>query len=109
MASTMENPDMEHVPTLWSFRRCPYAMRARLALASAAVEVELREIVLRSKPQAFLETSPSATVPCLNADGQVIDESLDIMVWALKRNDPHALLDMPQAGWDLIATSDGPF
>ena len=109
MVSTVENPDIEHAPTLWSFRRCPYAMRARLALASAGVEVELREIVLRNKPQAFLETSPSATVPCLNADGQVIDESLDIMVWALKQHDPDALLDMPPAGWDLIATSDGPF
>ena len=96
-------------PIFWTFRRCPYAMRARLALVSAGVRVELREILLRDKPVAFLETSPSGTVPSLRLADQVLDESLDIMVWALKQNDPEALLDMPEAGWDLIATSDGPF
>lgn len=95
--------------TLYSFRRCPYAMRARLALASAAQPVELREIVLRDKPPAFLAASPSATVPCLVTSEQVLDESLDIMTWALGRNDPEQWLQMPKSGWDWIARADGPF
>ena len=96
-------------PILWTFRRCPYAMRARLAVRSAEIAVELREILLRDKPGAFLETSPSATVPALRLDQIVIDESLDIMVWALERNDPEQLLEMPQEGWDVIKANDGPF
>lgn len=96
-------------PILWSFRRCPYAIRARLALASSGLRVELREILLRDKPQAFLDTSASATVPALRAGDDILDESLDIMVWALTRNDPQGLLDMPQVGWDLISDNDGPF
>ena len=100
---------MSATPILWSFRRCPYAMRARLAVCSAGVRVELREILLRDKPQAFLDTSPSATVPALRDGGQVLDESLDIMRWALGRSDPERLLDMPAEGWALIETNDGPF
>ncbi|RMA43475.1 glutathione S-transferase [Rhodophyticola porphyridii] len=97
-------------PILYSFRRCPYAIRARLAIASAGVRVALREVVLRSKPEAFLAASPSATVPCLvKDDGESIDESLDIMLWALERNDPESLLEMPNAGMTLIAQCDGPF
>lgn len=96
-------------PVLYSFRRCPYAMRARLALASARIEVELREILLRDKPAAFLAVSPSATVPCLVHDGGVIDESLDVMVWALRQNDPEGWLQMPEEGHDWIARADGPF
>ena len=96
-------------PIFWSFRRCPYAMRARLALLSAGVSVDLREILLRDKPQAFLETSPSATVPALRLPDRVLDESLDIMVWALEQSDPHGLLDMPEDGWALISENDGPF
>ncbi|WP_417597017.1 glutathione S-transferase [Pararhodobacter oceanensis] len=104
-------------PILWSFRRCPYAMRARLAVQASGLQVELREILLRDKPEAFLATSPSATVPCLRLPSPapesvpepVIDESLDIMIWALKQQDPDGLLDMPEAGWQLIATNDGPF
>lgn len=96
-------------PTLYSFRRCPYAMRARLALACAGQQVELREVVLRDKPAAFLTVSPSATVPCLVTPDGAIDESLDIMVWALRRNDPEHWLKMPQAGWDWITRADGPF
>ncbi len=95
--------------TLFSFRRCPYAMRARLALASALQPVELREIVLRDKPAAFLKASPSATVPCLVTSAQVIDESLDIMIWALRQSDPEHWLKMPDSGWDWIARADGPF
>ena len=96
-------------PILWSFRRCPYAIRARLAIAVAETPVILREVVLRDKPEAFLAASPSASVPCLEADGGVIDESLDIMVWALSQRDPEAWLEMPGAGWDWITRIDGPF
>ncbi len=96
-------------PILWSFRRCPYAIRARLALVRAGLRVELREILLRDKPEAFLATSASGTVPALRLAEGVLDESLDIMVWALKAHDPDGLLEMPEAGWDLIAESDGPF
>ena len=71
-------------PILYSFRRCPYAMRARLAIASVRRTVELREVVLRDKPDQMIEVSPKATVPVLILpDGQVIDESFDVMNWAL--------------------------
>ncbi|MEP5731516.1 MAG: glutathione S-transferase [Sulfitobacter sp.] len=96
-------------PILYSFRRCPYAMRARLALDVSMIRVELREVVLRAKPQPFLEVSPSATVPCLHTANGVIDESFDIMLWALKQNDPQGWLKMPDAGHDWIARFDGPF
>ncbi|WP_270725636.1 glutathione S-transferase [Shimia sp. Alg240-R146] len=97
------------MPILYSFRRCPYAMRARLAVAVSEIGVELREIVLRDKAPAFLAVSPSATVPCLDDNGTVIDESLDIMTWALGQNDPMGWLDMPDQGHALIAEADGPF
>ena len=84
-------------------------MRARLALRRAGVAVELREILLRDKPEEFLRTSPSASVPCLRLADRVIDESLDIMVWALEQSDPDSLLEMPREGWSLIETNDGPF
>ncbi len=96
-------------PILYSFRRCPYAMRARLAIAASGVQVELREVVLRDKPAAFLAVSDSGTVPCLATDAAAIDESLDIMKWALAQNDPNTWLDMPKAGWELITRADGPF
>jgi len=80
-------------PVLYSFRRCPYAMRARLALHVASVAVQLREVALRDKPAALLALSPKATVPVLQLpDGRVIDESLDIMLWALRQHDPLAWL-----------------
>lgn len=96
-------------PILWTFRRCPYAIRARLAVVSANQNVELREVVLRDKPDAFLQASDSGTVPTLDLGDRVIDESLDIMIWALEQNDPDDLLDMPAVGWELISTNDGPF
>lgn len=99
----------EMTPILYSFRRCPYAMRARLALAASGFIVELREVVLRDKPQAFLDASESATVPCLVTDQVVIDESLDIMIWALSKSDPLNWLEMPKAGFDWIDRADGPF
>ncbi|MGB3246000.1 MAG: glutathione S-transferase [Sulfitobacter sp.] len=94
---------------LYSFRRCPYAMRARLAVLASCQPVELREVVLRDKPAAFLDASPSKTVPCLVTETGAIDESLDIMRWALEQRDPEGWLDMPDAGWDWIARADGPF
>ena len=97
------------LPVLWSFRRCPYAMRARLGLASAGQQVSLREIVLRDKPEAFLKASESATVPCLDFGAEQIDESLDIMLWALLQSDPEDLLAMPALGHALITECDGPF
>lgn len=97
------------IPVLYSFRRCPYAIRARLAIASSGVQVELREILLRDKPTAFLDASPSATVPCLVTAEGVLDESFDIMRWALAQNDPKGLCDMPNEGRDLVELFDGPF
>lgn len=77
------------LPIFYSFRRCPYAIRARLALAAASLAVEHREVVLRSKPAELLTTSPKGTVPVLVLpDGAVIDQSLDIMLWALRQRDP---------------------
>lgn len=88
---------MKQLPIFWSFRRCPYAMRARLAVKSAGMKVELREILLRDKPAAFLAVSQTATVPVLVlADGQIIEESRDIMFWALQEGgDPENWL----SGW----------
>jgi len=97
------------MPILYSFRRCPYAMRARMALLEAGQQVELREIVLRDKPEAFLQASASASVPCLVTDDDVLDESLDVMKWALAQRDPGGWLDMPDEGWDWIERADGPF
>ncbi|MBT5767183.1 MAG: glutathione S-transferase N-terminal domain-containing protein [Emcibacteraceae bacterium] len=80
---------MSKLPILYSFRRCPYAMRARLALYASGITCELREVVLRDKPDEMLEISPKATVPVLHLqDGKVIDESRDIMIWVLEQNDP---------------------
>ena len=101
-------------PILYSFRRCPYAMRARIALLAADIDVELREVVLRDKPQSMIDASPKATVPVLILpDGTVIDESLEIMVWALAENDPHDWLNPESGTLDdmlaLISQNDGPF
>jgi len=96
-------------PILYSFRRCPYAMRARLALASAQVECELREIVLRDKAPEFLTASAKGTVPVLVLPDRVIDESIDVMHWALIQNDPEHWRDMPPEATALIAQFDGPF
>jgi len=77
------------LPVLYSFRRCPYAMRARLALVASGQRCELREVVLKNKPAEMLATSPKGTVPVLlTEDGTVLEQSLDVMLWALRRNDP---------------------
>ena len=84
---------MQALPILYSFRRCPYAIRARMALAYSGINVELREIVFRDKPQAMLEASSKGTVPTLIlTSGEVIDESSDVMYWALSKNDPNQWL-----------------
>jgi len=84
-------------PILYSFRRCPYAMRARLAIAVSQQTVRLREIVLKHKPEELLAISPNKTIPVLqlndNSDNSVLDESLEIMVWALSKNDPEQWLN----------------
>ena len=93
---------------LYSFRRCPYAMRARMAIAQSGLHVELREVVLRNKPQSLLDISAKATVPVLlTTDKTLIDESLDIMLWALQQSDPqHWLHNINDV---LIENNDGPF
>lgn len=99
-------------PVLYSFRRCPYAMRARLAIAAAQVRVELREVELRNKPEALLLASSKGTVPVLQLeDGKVIDESLDIMFWALQQHDPEHWLeqDWLKQAEQLIQKNDGEF
>lgn len=100
---------MSSLPILWSFRRCPYAMRARLAIQSSGLQVALREILLKDKPAPFLAASPKGTVPVVQDGGLVIEESRDVMLWALGRNDPEGWLDMPQEGHALIDQNDGPF
>jgi len=93
---------------LYSFRRCPYAIRARLALLASGTTCEIREVKLSAKPAELPALSPKATVPVLQLpDGRVIDESLDIMRWALARNDPEGWLDRSDEA--LIASNDGPF
>ena len=98
------------LPVLWSFRRCPYAMRARLALAASETPVEHREVLLRDKPAEMLAASPKGTVPVLVLPvGTVIEESLDIMRWALARHDPRGWLAPGDAMFELVAVNDGPF
>ena len=75
-------------PILYTFRRCPYAMRARMALRYAGIKVQMREVVLADKPSELLALSPKGTVPVLQLEGRVIEESYDIMLWALQHNDP---------------------
>ena len=93
---------------LYSFRRCPYAMRARMALYASGLPYQHREVVLRDKPAALLEVSPKGTVPVLVMEqGEVLEESLDIMRHALTRNDPEGWLSRDDA--ELVAANDGPF
>lgn len=105
------------LPVLYSFRRCPYAMRARLALLASATVYEHREVVLKAKPAHLLALSPKGTVPVLwlrsPAGDQVLEQSLDIMRWALQQNDPLGWWPTTDAeradAMALIAHNDGPF
>lgn len=98
-------------PLLYSFRRCPYAIRARLAIAVSKVSVNVREVDLKAKPEHLLLLSPKGTVPVLElADGGVIDESLDIMLWAFQQHDPLGMLpDFSNEARALIERNDNEF
>ena len=98
-------------PILYSFRRCPYAMRARMALMQACITCELREVVLRNKPAAMLALSAKGTVPVLRLpSGEVIGESLEVMRWALEQSDPQAWLNANDTMTkDLIERNDSSF
>ncbi|MDR8384326.1 glutathione S-transferase [Pseudomonas sp. Fig-3] len=85
--------------TLYSFRRCPYAMRARMALRYSAVDLNIVEVSLKAKPPEMLALSSKGTVPVLQVDGKVIDESLEIMHWALAQHDPD--------NWRLLGDLEG--
>jgi glutathione S-transferase len=102
------------LPVLYSFRRCPYAMRARLALHASGIAVELREVVLSDKPGEMLAASAKGSVPVLVLpDSQVIDQSWDIMLWALHRHDPDGWLGVDsawvEAARPLISENDTTF
>ncbi|HEY0290575.1 MAG TPA: glutathione S-transferase [Pseudomonas sp.] len=101
-------------PTLYSFRRCPYAMRARMALRYAGCDVDIIEVSLKAKPAEMLQRSPKGTVPVLLLASEVLEQSLDIMHWALAQNDPHdwSMTASPDAQREiaqLIAQNDGAF
>ena len=99
-------------PIFYSFRRCPYAMRARMAIAYSDLIVEVREVVLRNKPQHLLDISPKGTVPVLLLNnGTVIEESLDIMTWALFQRDVDNWLinELSEEIEQLIQWNDGEF
>ncbi|PCI73490.1 MAG: glutathione S-transferase [Gammaproteobacteria bacterium] len=101
-----------NLPILYTFRRCPYAMRSRLAIELCSINIEYREILLRDKPQSMLEASPKGTVPVLAVNTEIIiDESLDIMFWCLNQNDPSQLLssDILDSAKELIKTNDHQF
>ena len=96
---------------LYSYRRCPYAMRARMALAYSGIAVEIREISLREKPASMLAISPKGTVPVLYSDGLVLEQSYDIMKWALKQSDPDQWLSAETESVidEWVEKNDGPF
>ena len=101
-----------NLPVLYSFRRCPYAMRARMALRYAGQNCVLREVDLKHKPESMLQASVKGTVPVMLVDTSVIDESLDVMFWALRQNDPDHWLhngELQPGVKDLLATNDGTF
>jgi glutathione S-transferase len=85
--------EMTDLPILYTFRRCPFAMRARMALYEASQPARVREVVLRQKPPAMLEASPKGTVPVMVLPGgAILQESFDIMLWAFAQSDPEARL-----------------
>ena len=96
---------------LYSFRRCPYAIRARMAIAYASINPEIREVSLANKPSEMLSLSPKGTVPVLQLDELVIDESIEVMVWALEKSDPDnwLALDLQSQQQRLIEENDNQF
>lgn len=99
------------LPILYSFRRCPYAIRARMAIAYASITLEMREVALANKPAAMLAISPKGTVPVLQLSDRVIDESIEVMRWALSQSDPENWLavDSQQEQSTLIEENDNEF
>lgn len=108
-------PNESDLPILYSLRRCPYAMRGRMGIALSKQQVLLREIVTKDKPSELLASSPKGTVPVLVLpDGQIIEQSLDVMNWALQQNDPQDLLrssnpTLSQQVHQLIKVNDDEF
>jgi glutathione S-transferase len=101
---------MYTTPTLYSFRRCPFAIRARMALVYSGIKVELREVKLSNMPDSMLRLSPKATVPVLAvSDKKVIDESIDVMHWSLSQSDPDQWKDIDEASKQLIKRNDEEF
>ena len=99
-----------NLPCLYSFRRCPYAIRARMALAYSAISVELREISLSNITHELLRISPKATVPVLYfPDGTIFEQSLDIMNWALSVSDPQQWQIDDSESQQLIRQNDEDF
>lgn len=104
----------ETTPLLYSFRRCPYAIRARMAIWSAGIQVRLEEVSLKNKPAGMLKVSSKGTVPVLVDGDKVLDESLDVMLWALKQNDPDFWYgDLTEVEYEhslkLLSENDGEF
>ena len=97
-------------PILYSFRRCPYAIRARMFLSYMEVSVELREVLLNERPQSLYKISSKGTVPVLLLkDGKVLDESLDIMRWAIKQGEQKLYEDKLNEQNQLIKYNDTKF
>jgi glutathione S-transferase len=115
MPDPMPNPMPNTWPVLYSFRRCPYAIRARMALRYAGIRCELREVELRDKPVELLAASAKGTVPVLvlpdiDGAGKVIDQSLEVMLWALAQHDAERWLDVDNdAARQLIDANDDDF
>ena len=98
------------LPILYSYRRCPYAIRARMALKYAGITVEHREIELHNKPQSMLRVSPKGTVPVLLIGNLILDQSLEIMRWALQKSDPDNWGEIDEDAAQIwIEKNDGPF
>lgn len=107
----MASISLANKPILYSYRRCPYAMRARMVLAYAGIPVEIREISLKEKPPSMVAISPKATVPVMQYGNLVLEQSLDIMRWALSQHDPDGWLtdENNMAVNTLIEVNDGSF
>jgi len=100
-----------NLPILYSLRNCPYAMRARIAIFKSQQPIELRDVVLSNKPEEMIAASSKGTVPILvfeheDEQSKVIDESLDIMLWALNESDPDDLLNVKHGDTDSSALAD---
>jgi len=105
---------MSNIPILYSFRRCPYAMRARMLISMCDIEVELREVHLSNIPKEMSEISPKSTVPVLQFDnGEILEESVDIMDWAINLNDKYDLKYSKEQNiektQEILNIIDGPF